>query len=76
MDSEVAGHAVVNEIDEALGGDSDDDGDEFGTFVWRSLIYQKQRKTCWTHEKARCLSDNPFLMRLFDISYIYRPKSI
>lgn len=33
MDSEVAGHALVNEIDDALGGDSDDDGDEFGSFV-------------------------------------------
>jgi len=32
MDSEVVGHAMVNEIDQALGED-DDEGNEFGNFV-------------------------------------------
>ena len=31
MDAGVVGHAMVNEIDEALGGNSDED--EFGNFV-------------------------------------------
>lgn len=33
LDSDVAGQAVLNEIDDALSSNDDDDNEEFGQFV-------------------------------------------